>query len=138
MACINDSIVIERKILSGAISVGCAIALVAGLFGPRLFAGDGIDASREGDIVTLTTTEDDLTVRLIGPDQISVDEQAVFMAEVAGAREIRWIGPDGSVTGGAETLTVQATRAGEGSVTLIATSASTGELVSVTADFTVE
>ena len=116
----------------------CALALVIGFFGARLLTGDGIDTSREGDIVTLTRTEDDLTVRLIGPDRLAVDEQAVFSASVQGAREIRWVGPDGSVSGGAETLTIQAARQGEGSVTLIATSAATGQLVSITADFTVQ
>lgn len=116
----------------------CALALVIGFFGARLLTGDGIDTSREGDIVTLTRTEDDLTVRLIGPDRLAVDEQAVFSAKVEGAREIRWVGPDGSVSGGAETLTIQAARQGEGSVTLIATSVDTGQLVSITADFTVQ
>ena len=114
------------------------LALAAGLFGSRLLANDGVETSRSGDIVSQVRVEDDLTVRLSGPDRLTIDEEATFAVEVDGAQEFRWIGPDGSITEGDETLTVRASRAGSGTVTVMATSATTGELVSVEAEFLVE
>ncbi len=117
----------------------CALSAVAAvLLAPSLgIGGDDVEVVRGEDGVRRSRTVDELNVALIGPEQIEVGEAVTFTAEVSGARSVRWIGPDGTVTDGSEPLTVQASRPGDGAVSLLATPVDSGEVVVIEAPFEV-
>jgi len=122
-----------------AVAALCALSAVAALLvAPWLGAGgDDIEVVRGDDGVRRSLRVDDLDIALTGPEQIEVGEAVTFTAEVNGARSVQWIGPDGSVTDGSQPLVVQASRPGDGAVSLLATPIDSGEAVVIEAPFEV-
>lgn len=119
-----------------AVVVAATLGVGAGAFGASILGGDGTERTQTEDGVVYTRSVDDVTVEVTGPNELTVGDSASFTAEVTGATEVRWVGPDGSLADGSRPLTLEAARVGGGQVKLIAT-AGNGEVVEVTADFTV-
>lgn len=105
--------------LGGALLVGAATGVAA-----TRDRSSGPDVRTEtldgGELRTVAESDDGIVVRLDGPTEARVGEEIVLSGTVEGTDHWTWVGPDGAVVPGQETLTLAPQTAGRGTVRLLA------------------
>jgi serine/threonine protein kinase len=113
----------RRLLVAGGVALVAALVAGwgAGRFGP--LDGGPSTTSLDDGRVRVSDAEGDLRVALVGPASVPVGDEAVFEADVDGARGWTWIAPDGSTYVGEPSLQVSTTSAGVAEVTLVGVAA---------------
>lgn len=112
---------------AGWLGVGGVVGLALGVAGTLLLVGgddsppqpvEQTEEELSGGNVRVEASRGDVSVALVGPAEVGVDEEATFEAEAPEADTLVWFGPDGEVHHDTERLAVEASSPGVAYVTL--------------------
>lgn len=111
----------RRLAVAGALVLGSLLGVAGDAAAERAFDGRTVTSTAGGGGVRTVVEEHGVRITLEGPTTTAVGEPLRLTAHVDGAEEWIWVGPDGAVAVGEEGFEVSASRAGRGTVRVLAT-----------------